>query len=289
MGFMSRKNATSYTESDPSAFELDWALFMRDVLPNHRLGFQRLVMQYETTSKGKYDGELTALFNPNRITTSTQVGWSQRQTAAPDSPIRELDIHSGAYQPTTLSLELFFDTTTPAGLERTELTGGTLLKAAALVSSPFAYYPTATPDGTSVLNQTAAVYQLTQPAIELHRPPICRLWWGRYLLIQGVLSGLQQEFTRFKEDGTPIRATLRCTFTRVIADAISIRATEFHSADVHKEWVVRRGDTLPGIAAEIYGDASQWIAIARANGIANPRRLTPGQVLRIPRIDGGRR
>ena len=46
-----------------------------------------------------------------------------------------------------------------------------------------------------------------------------------------------------------------------------------------------RGDTLPGIASEIYGDARKWPAIAKANDIKNPRRLNPGQVLRVPRID----
>lgn len=52
-------------------------------------------------------------------------------------------------------------------------------------------------------------------------------------------------------------------------------------------YTVRRGETLPQIAArsEIYADASLWPLIYRANRdqIRDPKRLWPGQALRIPR------
>lgn len=50
---------------------------------------------------------------------------------------------------------------------------------------------------------------------------------------------------------------------------------------------VRRGESLPQIAArpEIYGDSRLWPLIYRSNRdqIADPRRLWPGQLLKIPR------
>lgn len=50
---------------------------------------------------------------------------------------------------------------------------------------------------------------------------------------------------------------------------------------------VKRGETLPQIAAqvEVYNDASLWPLLYRANRdqIRDPRRIWPGQVLRIPR------
>jgi nucleoid-associated protein YgaU len=48
---------------------------------------------------------------------------------------------------------------------------------------------------------------------------------------------------------------------------------------------VRRGDTLTAIAAEKYGDASLWRAIAEQNQIVDPLALRPGQVLIIPAIE----
>lgn len=47
-------------------------------------------------------------------------------------------------------------------------------------------------------------------------------------------------------------------------------------------WRVRAGDSLPQIAAIVYGDANRWKEIAHANGIRDPRALTVGRVLRIP-------
>ncbi|WP_435592695.1 LysM peptidoglycan-binding domain-containing protein [Nocardia sp. bgisy118] len=47
-------------------------------------------------------------------------------------------------------------------------------------------------------------------------------------------------------------------------------------------YTVIRGDTLFGIAQRFYGDGNKFPIIARANGIADPGRIFPGQVLRIP-------
>lgn len=48
---------------------------------------------------------------------------------------------------------------------------------------------------------------------------------------------------------------------------------------------VQAGDTLPKIAArkDVYGDAALWKKIAAANNIRDPRALTVGRVLKIPR------
>lgn len=52
-------------------------------------------------------------------------------------------------------------------------------------------------------------------------------------------------------------------------------------------YTVKRGETLPQIAARpmVYGDPLLWPLIYRANRdqIRDPRRLWPGQILRIPR------
>ncbi|MBT1075460.1 LysM peptidoglycan-binding domain-containing protein [Geobacter grbiciae] len=60
-----------------------------------------------------------------------------------------------------------------------------------------------------------------------------------------------------------------------------------HLPSVH---TVKRGETLPQIAAqsEVYGDALLWPLIYRANRdqIRDPKRIWPGQVLRIPRNAG---
>ena len=47
-------------------------------------------------------------------------------------------------------------------------------------------------------------------------------------------------------------------------------------------------ERLDEIAYKFYGDPAMWRVIARANNIAEPLRLQPGQVLWIPTA-GGRR
>lgn len=82
---------------------------------------------------------------------------------------------------------------------------------------------------------------------------------------------------------------------KAAAEARAAQAARTHTQVRERElplpqpsaYTVRRGETLPQIAArpEIYADASLWPLIYRANRdqIRDPKRLWPGQALRIPR------
>src|SRR5262249_37896057 len=129
--------------------------------------------------------------------------------------------------------------------------------------------------------QTAAVMQLARIDSELHRPPVCRLKWGTTTLFSGVLQSSTRTYTLFLPDGTPVRATMECTFMEI---ADSSAKVELHSSDVAKSYVVRPGDTLMAIAAACFGDGSQWRRIADENGIEDPRALVPGRTLAIPKL-----
>ena len=144
-------------------------------------------------------------------------------------------------------------------------------------------------------NSTQRVYDLLTVAThgEFHRPPICQLKWGEFgEFFQGVLQTLNQTFTLFLPNGTPVRATLTCTFREWISDEEEKRRQNQQSSDVAKTRVVRRGDSLSSIAGEEYHDVTLWRPIAEANGIDDPRALQPGQTLTIPvlntRTTGGR-
>jgi nucleoid-associated protein YgaU len=54
------------------------------------------------------------------------------------------------------------------------------------------------------------------------------------------------------------------------------------------QYVVKRGDTLYGIARQVYGDGNAWTRIQHANPIVlkNPDLIHPGLVLRIPKGTG---
>ncbi len=119
----------------------------------------------------------------------------------------------------------------------------------------------------------------------LHAPPIVQFVWESFRFT-GVIDSLTVVFTLFAEQGFPVRA--KCTFSiKEYTTVDQQRAlAKKQSPDLEKTYVVKRGDTLSGIAQAAYGDARQWRAIAVANSILDPRALVPGVVLTIPRLDG---
>jgi nucleoid-associated protein YgaU len=103
------------------------------------------------------------------------------------------------------------------------------------------------------------------------------------------LQSLNQRFTLFLPGGTPVRATLGCSFREWRSPELEARERKRSSADVARTRVLKRGESLSSIAAEEYNDPGLWRAIAELNGIHNPRRIAPGQVLAIPPLKPGRR
>ncbi len=238
-------------------------------------GLEKLQIYYETTRPGWfYGGQLSVLFNPNEISLSKQASWQEKKAAGKGPYANDGQLVFTSSEPQTLTVTLFFDTYEgpPSSL------GFSLLE----LPDPLAWYPFSSPNATSVLTYTNKIADLARVNRELHRPPICKLYWGWFYLFEGVLSNLQQNFTMFMPDGTPVRATLTCTFTEHINRQQALRGRDLHSSDVAKTRVVRQGDTLTSIAAEEYGDPTLWRPIARANRIEKPRALQPGQVLAIP-------
>jgi len=223
---------------------------------------EKLTIQYEQGRPRQFTGAIVALFNPSEFTLTQEVTWAAKESATAGRGYR-LSFKGDSYRPATLQLTLFFDTY--AGE-----TGRSL--------------PGAAPAHTSVTIYTEQVANLIRIDKDLHRPPICKLLWGKLHLFRGVLTTLTQQFTLFQADGTPVRATLTCAFQQFRSIELTFKALDLHSVDVPKTRTVRRGDTLSSIAAEEYHDPTLWRTIAAANGLHNPRALTPGQILRIPKL-----
>ncbi len=120
---------------------------------------------------------------------------------------------------------------------------------------------------------------------ELHAPPVVKFVWEHFQFV-GVIEGLNVTFTLFADDGMPVRAKLAFTIKEYTTVASQKELAQKKSPDLERTYVVRRGDTLSAIAAQAYGDPSQWREIASANAIDDPRTVEPGLVLTIPRLGG---
>ena len=228
------------------------------------MSIDKLAIKYEKYKVGNFIGKLEALFNPSQLSFNKKVHWVK------DNPLPEGETQSWAtkYDHTdaeTLTVSLFFDVYEEVGKWK---------------SNPLWMIFMSKP---TVLDYTKTLAELARFDEELHQPPTCKLQWGKVKLFTGVLTDLKQTYTMFLDDGTPVRATADCTFMEVAMDSDATRY-ELHSPDVDKTYVVRPGDTLDAIAANLYEDRKHWRAIAEANRIDNPRILTPGQILHIPKL-----
>ena len=152
----------------------------------------------------------------------------------------------------SLSMELFFDTYTDGKRE-------------------------------DVTRETKKFAQLLEIDPELHAPPPVKFVWGEFQF-KAVLERINQKFTMFLENGRPVRATLTVTFKEYLTIAEQLKKVPRNSSDVTKRHTVVEDDSLWLIAAQEYRDPRAWRAIARANGISNPRRLDGEDELVLPRL-----
>jgi nucleoid-associated protein YgaU len=233
-------------------------------------GLQKLTIYYEKDFLLAQES-IPALFNPGEITLTKSSTWEQQHpvgqggqgTTSVEQDFRSVEAER-------FSIELFFDTYESRSAA---------ISAASVAASFVPGGPSPGATATDVRYYTAQIAALLEVDEDMHRPPICNLRWGVFDIFDGVLISLDQRFTLFLDDGTPVRATLNCEFVQV--DPLAL---ELHSSDVVKTRQVRRYDTLQSLAADEYGDPAQWRPIALANGIINPRALAPGTILTIPKL-----
>jgi nucleoid-associated protein YgaU len=116
-----------------------------------------------------------------------------------------------------------------------------------------------------------------------HAPPVVAFEWGG-TVFTGVVENLGITFVLFTLDGIPLRAKLALSLKEYRLAAAQVPTS---SPTVEKSYLVRRGDTLASISNAMYRSPALWRQLALANGISDPRTLTPGQVLRVPALDPG--
>lgn len=236
----------------------------------------KLRIEHETDTRRVYDGNIPIPFNPSKLSTSCAIDWKTITFGATTRRRAYAIQYTGhGASPATLSFDLNID-----GYEGEPGSFTTGMFGTLGVPNPTAMHIWTPPSAASVLPLVEQVMKLQQIATELHRPPLCAVWWGQIRLIEGPLTSLTQDFTRFLPDGTPVRVNLGLTFT----DASLTHAGELCSADVEKTYTVRLGDTLQAISARQYGSPAHWRRIAEANAIDDPRRLVPGSILAIPAL-----
>jgi nucleoid-associated protein YgaU len=118
---------------------------------------------------------------------------------------------------------------------------------------------------------------------DLHAPPPVVFAWGN-LTFTCVLTRVQQRYVMFRPDGKPVRARLTVSLSEYRNAELEAKEIKRQTVDYTKVHVVTEGDTLALIAYGEYADTTAWRAIAIRNSITDPRTLTVGTTLTIPRL-----
>lgn len=116
-----------------------------------------------------------------------------------------------------------------------------------------------------------------------HRPNYLVISWGT-LLFKGTLTEMNITYKLFKPDGLPLRASVNAKFKGFVEDNLRIARENNSSPDLTHVRMVMEGDTLPLMTYRIYGDPKFYLEVAKANKIANFRKLKVGQMIVFPPI-----
>jgi nucleoid-associated protein YgaU len=118
-------------------------------------------------------------------------------------------------------------------------------------------------------------------------PQFIEFSWGSVTLPKAAPVSITIRYALFRPNGEPIRAFVDLELAQAEDTSPPGKAQNPTTRAITglRARTVRDGDSLPSIAYDAYGDATQWRAIAEANGIDNPLRLRRGSELTIPRLD----
>ncbi|CAN5728708.1 peptidoglycan-binding protein [soil metagenome] len=130
-----------------------------------------------------------------------------------------------------------------------------------------------------VRTYTAKLTDLLDQSPKTRAPPVLLFMMGQ-LAFRCVLVDVQQRFTMFDRQGSPVRAILQVRFQEYDPIDIVVQSGLFIGPPSLQ--TVTKGQTLSQIAADTMGDSSRWREIADANDIDDPFNLTPGSQLVVP-------
>jgi hypothetical protein len=117
-----------------------------------------------------------------------------------------------------------------------------------------------------------------------HEPRHFKLVWGENSIFKGRVTAVSITHKLFNSNGTPIRTLAKVTFKSSIEEEKRAAKEDKKSTDLTHVRKVKRGDTLPQLCYEIYGDPEYYPQVAAANSLTNFRQVEPGTDLLFPPI-----
>jgi hypothetical protein len=134
----------------------------------------------------------------------------------------------------------------------------------------------------------AAVSALSGGRVNLSvQPPTLVFQWGPPgvgFMMDCVLLNADVDFLRFDPSGIPIRLKIASLTLQEVPNPLLYALTNPTSGGVpgRESHRVTEGENLQTISQRTYGSPQYWRAVADANGIDDPLRLRPGDLVYLP-------
>ncbi|BCT91019.1 peptidoglycan-binding protein [Lysobacter helvus] len=212
-----------------------------------------------TVLDGARKGEVIAvLFNPTEYTFERSNSYKAAPVPGLGAPL--LQFVNG--ESDRLTMDLFLD-------DYTDPTGPTSLRQS---------------ESDPLNARLRALTTLLEIDRDLHAPPPVRFNWGP-LEFAAVIERLGRKVTMFHPDGAPARVSLSVAFKEYRTLRQQLEDPRRESADKTKRRVVVGRERLWWIAAREYDDPDEWVRVARANDLDDPREIAPGDWLELPPME----
>jgi nucleoid-associated protein YgaU len=135
-----------------------------------------------------------------------------------------------------------------------------------------------------LLTRLKDISKLLEIDRDLHAPSPVRFNWGP-MEFTAVIDKLGRKVTRFHPDGTPARASLSVSFKEYRTLRRQLEEPRRESADKSKRRVIIGRDSLWLLASREYDEPREWVRIADANDLDDPREIAPGDWLIVPPME----
>ncbi len=119
---------------------------------------------------------------------------------------------------------------------------------------------------------------------DTHRPTYLVIQWGT-LLVRCVLTSLTIDYTLFRPDGTPLRATLKAGFKEYILPDLEELQNFLSSPDVTHVRTITAKDRIDSMSYAIYKDSKYYMELAKVNNLNQFRKLKNGEKLVFPPVE----
>jgi hypothetical protein len=218
-----------------------------------------------TPKKGD-DSVYTALVNPEEIKKTFSIEYSQKQAGGTSAA----NLVFKKQRPGNLTISLLFDGTGVLANDRAPFSN--------LLSN---IKPVSVQDQLKVFKKVVYDYDSDK-----HQPNVVQIKLGEQVLMETAkLLSLDLTYSLFKPSGEPLRAKANCTFAYTISDDERLKRDKPQSPDLTRIRTVKKGDSLPLMCFEIYGNSKYYLEVARVNKLQNFRTLTVGDKIFFPPLD----